>query len=47
MTDLYTAFVIICAAIRPVHMLMRLPAARARRRAIQQFYQTRNHRSQP
>ncbi|WP_343502101.1 hypothetical protein [Alloyangia pacifica] len=39
MTDLYTAFVIICAAIRPIHMLMGLPAARARRRRIQRFYQ--------
>ena len=40
MTDLYTAFITICAAIRPVHMLMRLPAARSRRRRIQQFYQS-------
>ena len=40
MTDLLAAFVIICAAIRPVHMLMRLPAARARRWRIQQFYQS-------
>ncbi len=40
MTDLLTAFVIICAAVRPVHMLIRLPAAKARCRRIQQFYQS-------
>lgn len=40
MTDLYTAFVIICVPIRVAHMLIALPAARARRRAIQQFYQS-------
>ena len=47
MTDLYTAFVIICVPIRVAHMLMGLPAARARRRVIRQFYQTTTHRSQP
>ncbi|WP_302664673.1 hypothetical protein [Alloyangia pacifica] len=39
MTDLLTAFVIICVPIRVAHMLIGLPAARARRRRIQQFYQ--------
>ncbi|NDW30794.1 hypothetical protein [Salipiger sp. PrR007] len=46
MTDLLTAFVIICSAIRPVHMLMRLPAAKARRRAIQRFYQSNKSTSE-
>lgn len=46
MTDLLTAFVSICIAIRPVHMLMRLPTARARRRAIQRFYQSNKSTSE-
>ncbi|WP_260348315.1 hypothetical protein [Alloyangia mangrovi] len=39
MTDPLTPFLIFVVAIRPVHMLLRLPAARARQRAIEKFHQ--------
>lgn len=39
MTDLLATFVAICIPIRGAHMIMSLPAARARRRAIKQFQQ--------